>query len=117
MAPRKKKEVGKKQRLKTDVDARQKALADVKLSNEQAETLDKLNKHICYNVPQAVHKNGAADIEAGDPNFAGKVDVPDARYRVDGSDMILTVKGRRLVTIEKAQPTADPKTYIKVPSN
>jgi hypothetical protein len=44
-------------------------------------------------------------------------DVPNGRYRVDGSEFIVTVKRQQVVSIETAPPTLDPASVIAIPSS
>jgi hypothetical protein len=44
-------------------------------------------------------------------------DVPDGKYRVDGSDYIYTFKGGELVLAERASPETDPADIIPVPTD
>lgn len=80
-----------------------------------APTLRAINARFVRSMPQAVVSSGVHEPDNDNPVDAK--DVPNGRYRVDGSDFIIEVKGEKVVLFERAQPTSDPRDVIAVPSH
>lgn len=110
------KQLNRKNRTAEDAARLRKQLAAIRLDENQADSLCRLNSHICGAVPQDAAQSGAYEPK-DDPRFAGATPVPDGRYRITGSDWILTVRSRRLTLIERALPEVDPAGYVTVPSD
>jgi hypothetical protein len=82
-----------------------------------------INGDIARNTPRDLVASGAYDVtgqraalEAQMRQFPNAEEVPNGRYRVDGSEYILTIKGGELVTIERAHADTDPSDIIPVPT-
>jgi hypothetical protein len=108
----------KRKRNDAEVAARKKELQQLSVSDDAADKLVELSRHISSDVPEPLRANGAYE-PGDDPRFANRSRLPvkDGVYRVAGHDWLMTIKAGRVHVIELAQPTVDPKSYVAVPND
>ncbi len=60
-----------------------------------------LNAEFCRDIPQD-GRGGSFEPEEGDPRFGGDYDVPNGKYRVTGSEWLISIHKKKLMGIERA---------------
>ncbi len=62
-----------------------------------------LNAEFCRDIPASA-RSGGFEPDDNDPRFGGDYDVANGRYRVSGSEYYFDIKGKKLVSAERAVP-------------
>jgi hypothetical protein len=75
-----------------------------KLNLAQTKALHALNAKFCANLPQSTRASGRYEADKADKVARERILVPDGRYRVSGSDFVLTIVGGRLREAVRADP-------------
>jgi hypothetical protein len=110
----------KKARAKTKA-ARKPARSNAPLTDEAADKLRRVVHPFALGMPHALLATGVWDVKEArkaDPALRYEPDVdgvPEGRYRIGGSDFIVTIAGDDVAMVEKARPDADPAGYTTVP--